>query len=415
MIAACVALAIAAPPPLRLADLLREAREKNPELKAARARASGAKDAVSPAGTLDDPMLMVQLWNAPVDFSTVPVMIQLTQPIPLGGKRSARADVASSAAAVAAAELSAREREIDAQVAAAYADLFLAEREQEVDDEVENVLKVLLQLSQTRVATARGELLEMLRAQASLVQLRSDREVAIDRRKSAWARLSALVDREQALPAGSTTAPGLVPSLPDVATLQARALRKRPELAGARAQVEGAEAQARLARAAQVPDLSVFVAEMHTFKNPAGVSDFLFAGVQVSLPIFRGSKTGPMISSADSQVVAARESEHGLRNRVAAEVAEAHAHVVSEQRQIDLHHQLIPIARHAVETAQSSYAAGRGEFTMVLDSARELRMHDLELASHLAMYEKRLAELQAAAGSDLGLDESAESGHDERH
>ena len=355
-------------------------------------------------------MLMVQLWNTPVDFSTVPVMVQLTQPIPLGGKRSARTDAARADAAMAEAELAARQREIDTQVASAYLDLFLAERTQDVDDELESVLKVLLHLSEARVSTGKGEQLELLRAQASLVQLRSQREAAIDRRRSAWVRLAALVDRDLAVPAGTTTVPGVMPSLPDLITLQRHALRERPELAGARAQIARAEAQARLAKAAAVPDLNVFVAEMHAFRNPLGVSDFLFAGVQINLPIFSGGKT----SSANAQVISAQQSEHALRNRVAAEVAESYAHLVAEQRQIDLHHQLIPIARQAVESAQTSYAAGRADFVMVLDSARELRMHDLDLAMHLAAYEQRLAELQRAVGVDLGLDES-ETGHDDRH
>jgi cobalt-zinc-cadmium efflux system outer membrane protein len=415
MIAACVALAVAAPPPLRLADLLHEAREKNPDLKAAQARLRAANESVSPAGALDDPMLMVQLWNTPVDFSSLPVMVQLTQPIPLGGKRGARTDAARADAAVAEAELAAKQREIETQVASAYVDLFLAERTQDVDDELEHVLKVLLHLSETRVATGKGEQLELLRAQASLIQLRSHRESAIDRRRSAWARLAALLDRSTAAPSGTTTAPGLLGSLPDLATLQRRALKERPELAAARAQVARAEAHGRLAEAAAVPDLNVFVAEMHAFRNPMGVSDFLFAGFQINLPIFGGDKTGPRSASARAQVISAQESEHALRNRVAAEVAETHAHLLAEERQIDLHHQLIPIARQAVESAEASYAAGRADFVMVLDSARELRMHHLDLAMHLATYEQRLAELQRAVGADLGLDESAETPHDERH
>src|SRR5205823_14165125 len=64
-------------------------------------------------------------------------------------------------------------------------------------------------------------------------------------------------------------------SLPDVAALSERAVRERPDLAGSRAAIEGAHAQERLARANRIPDLGLFVAEMHTFRNPMGVSDFL--------------------------------------------------------------------------------------------------------------------------------------------
>src|SRR2546428_12339670 len=136
----------------------------------------------------------------------------------------------------------------------------------------------------------------------------------------------------------------------------------------------GAHAQERLARANRSPDLGLFAAEMHMFRNPRGVSDFLFAGFQVNLPIFFGSKNEPRISGAQAQLVAAQEAEHGLRNRVASEVAESHAHVLAEMRQIDLHHQLIPIARQAVQSAESSYAAGRDDLTTGLYTARALGM-----------------------------------------
>src|SRR5438105_1089439 len=382
MIAACVALAIAAPTPLRLGDLLREAREKNPDLIAAQAHLNSARESVSPAGALDDPMLMVQLWNAPVDFSSIPVMVQLTQPIPLGGKRGARTDVGRADALMAEAELAAKRREIETQVTSAYFDLFLADRTLEVDDEVDGLLKLLLQSSEARVSTGKGEQVELLRAQGSLVQLKSDRETAVDHRRSAWSRLTSLLDRDPAAPSGTTTQPGLLTALPDVTALQQRALRERPELAVAGAQVAAAEAQARLAKASAVPDLAVFAAEMHTFRNPGGPSDFLFAGVQVNLPIFSGGKNRPRIVSAQALVIAAQEATHALRNRVASEIAETYAHLLAEQHQIDLHHQLIPIARQTVESAQSSYAAGRTAFVMVLDSARELRMHELDLATH---------------------------------
>jgi cobalt-zinc-cadmium efflux system outer membrane protein len=416
MIAAFVALALAAPPPpLRLADLLREARERNPDLKAAQAHLRAANESLPAAGALDDPMLTVQLWNTPVDFSTVPLMVELSQTIPLGGKRGARTDLARADASRAEADLAVLQREIETQVASAYFDLFLAERTQAVNDDLETLLKVLQHTSEVRVSNGKGEQLDLLRAQASLLQLRAQQETAVDRHKSAWARLAALVDRNPATPAGPTTAPDAMLPLPDLNTLQGHALKGRPELAAARARVAAAEAQARLAKAEGIPDLNLFLAGMHEFESSASVTNFLFAGFRINLPIFGGGRSAPPASATQAQVISAQESERALRNRVAAEVAEAHAHVIAERRQIDLHHQLVPIARQVMEGAQSSYAAGRGDFAMVLDSARELRMHELELAMHLASYIQRLAELQRAVGEELGVDESAETGHDKRH
>src|SRR5712692_6237634 len=123
MITALLALALAAPAPLRLADLLREAREKNPDLKAATARVRAAQSSISPAGALDDPMLMVQLWNAPVDFSTVPFMVQRSKNLPLCGNSAGRTDVAT-----ADADVLQKHRDVETQVASAFFDLFLADR-----------------------------------------------------------------------------------------------------------------------------------------------------------------------------------------------------------------------------------------------------------------------------------------------
>src|SRR4051812_48621502 len=257
MLAAVVALALAAPAPLRLADLLREAKDKNPELKAANARASAAASSVAPAGALDDPMVMVQVWNAPFDLSSVPVMLQVTQQLPLGGKRAARREAASADAEAARATAEANTRDVQVAIAIAYFDLFLAQRTQEIDAEVEGVVQIALNAAEARVGAGKAEQVDLLKAQATLIQLRSEREIARDHESSAWARLASLLDRDPASEPGRTTRPAPLPSLPDPSVLRERALRERPELATARAMNAGAEAQVRLARAAEVPDVAL--------------------------------------------------------------------------------------------------------------------------------------------------------------
>ncbi|HYM97270.1 MAG TPA: TolC family protein [Candidatus Sulfotelmatobacter sp.] len=410
MLPLLISVVLAAPAPaIRLADLIDEARKNNPELQAAREQASAAASSVAPAGALDDPMLMVQLWNAPVDFSSVPLMVQLSQPIPLGGKRAARRDAASGEAAAARANAAAKARDIEAAVAKAYFDLYLSDRTLEVDAEIEATLRSLISAASARIAAGKGEQSEALRAQAELLKVQSDREAVAARRVAASARLVALLNREADTALGPTTEPGLVDVLAPEAQLRERALHERPEVTAANAMTAQAEARLRLTRAEQVPDISVFVGEMHSFRTP-GVSDFLFAGVQGNLPIWSGSKSRPRIDAASTQLSAARAEAKALENRIASEIADAYAEATAEKRQVELHHQLIPVARQALSSATASYAAGKGSFLMVLDSERDLLMHELDLATHLVMYEQRLAELERAVGADLGLARASESG-----
>ena len=397
------------PPQVRLSDLLEEARRKNPRIHAAQAQVRADTAAADVAGSLDDPMAMVQLWNMPVDLSNVPLMVNVTQWLPLGDKRGARRAEANATAAASQADLATRARDVEAEVAKAYFDLFLADRIIEVDGEIAATLRSLVGAAAARVSAARGEESEVLRAQSEELKVESDQEAARARRAAAVAKLVALLDRPAGTDLGRTSEPGLLPDLPPVEALRARALQQRPELAGARAGITAAGARAQAARAAAVPDLGLSAGEMHVFRSATSPADFLFLGVQVNLPVF-GGKNRARAAGADAGLEAAREQAHAVETTVLADVEDALAEVKAEARQTELHHHLIPLSRQAVASAMGSYAAGRGSFASVLDAQRDLQMHALDLAMHLASYAQHLADLERAVGGDVGLVRAAESG-----
>jgi cobalt-zinc-cadmium efflux system outer membrane protein len=409
LLSALASPAPATSPPLQLRDLLEEARRKNPEIVAVREQARASEAAASGAGALEDPMLMVQLWNMPVDLSTVPLMVNLTQPIPLGGKRQARRDEARASVDGSRADIATRTRDIENQIAKAYFDLFLADRTLEVEAEIGRNLETLVAAASSRVAAGRGDASEVLRAEGEALKLQSDREAAVGRREAAGARLVALLDRPPGSEIGKTAEPGVLPALPAADELRARALRDRPELLGAGAAARGAEARRRLADAEGVPDIALSAGEMHMFRSDSHPADFLFLGVQGNLPIFSGKKRA-WVAEAEARVGVARAETRALENRIIAEVADAFAEVQAETRQAQLHHKLIPLARQALSSALASYAAGRGPFAVVLDAERDLQMHELDLAEHLAAYSQRLADLERAVGSDVGLVRTSSAG-----
>jgi cobalt-zinc-cadmium efflux system outer membrane protein len=396
-------------PPVRLSDLLEEARRKNPDVAAAQQRTRAEAAAVVPAGAVDDPLLMVQLWDMPVDLSTIPLMVNVTQTLPLGGKRQARRDEAQALTNTARAEAAARAHDVENRVAQAYFDLFLADRTIEVDAEIGATLETLTAAASARVAAGRGEESEVLRAESEALKVASDREAAVGRRAAAVAKLVALLDRPPGSDLGRTSEPGLLPDLPAPDMLRDRARHERPELAAASAASGAAEARLRQARAATVPDLAASAGAMHMFGGSAHPADFLFLGVQANLPIFSGKNEG-RVEGASAGVAAAQAEARALENRVFAEVADALAEVQAETRQTQLHHKLIPLARQALASALASYAAGRGGFSVVLDAERELEMHELDLATHLAAYAQRLADLERAVGGDIGLVRAAAAG-----
>jgi cobalt-zinc-cadmium efflux system outer membrane protein len=401
-------------PLVRLPDLLEEARRKSPEIHAAREAARADATAVEPAHALDDPMLMVQLWNMPVDLSTIPLMVNLTQSLPLGGKRAARRDEAQAMAEGSRAAVMTRTRDVEAATAKAFFDLFLADRTIAVDDEIGRTLESLVHAANARLSAGRGEVSEVLRAEGEALKVQSDREAARARRSAAVAKLVAILDRAPGSDFGPTAEPGFLDALPAQDNLRAQALRQRPELAAAGAATGVALARLRTAEAAPTPDIALSAGEMHMFRSPTSPADFLFLGVQGNLPIFSGKNHG-RIEAARASVEATRADARALQNRVLAEVADAFAEVQAEQREIELHHRLIPVSRQALTSALASFVAGRGGFAMVLDAERDLQMHELDLAMHVTAYAQHLADLERAVGGDVGLLRAAAAGTSNLH
>ncbi|HET9158749.1 MAG TPA: TolC family protein [Myxococcaceae bacterium] len=393
-------MVVAAAPPLRLTSLLEEARQRNPEVRAALAQARAAAAAVSPAGALEDPMLMVQYWNGPVDFSTVPIMIQLTQTFPLGGKRGAREDAAAADARATQAEAAAKLRDVEREVTQTYAELFMAERILQVHEETLDVLRKLSSVAADRVAAGRGDVVDGLKARGELLKEQGEHERLVANQTGAGARLRALLAREPDSPLGPTEEPPPLGALAADEVLRARALERRPEVQAARAAVQAAEARVRLASAAAVPDLTPILGYMHVFGAPPQ-NNFLFLGMQANLPIFGGSKIEPSVSAARARVEAAQALTEALRNKIASQVTSAAAQLRAGQRLVELSRQLIPLARQTLESSLSAYASGRIGLLTVLDSEREALMRQEDLARQLAVYAQQQAELERALGGAL--------------
>src|SRR5262249_13929058 len=340
---------------------------------------------------------MVQYWNGPVDFSVVPIMVQLTQTFPLGGKLKARSDAAEAEATTAQAEAAARLNDLQRDVTRSFVDLYVAERTLVVHDQVLEALRALGAVAASRVAAGRAELVDQLKAQAELLKEEAAHESLVADQAVARAQLAALLDRDPSElvgPAEEIAPSGATPS--DEALL-ARAFENRPELRAASSVTQAAEARVRLATANGVPDLTPLVAYMHTFGQPAP-NNFLFLGLQGTLPIWRGNKVDPAVSAARARVESTQELARALRQRIAAEVRSSAARLRAEMQLVEIQRRLVPVSKQALDSSLSAYAAGRVALLTVLDSEREWLMRQVELAQHLALAQQRQAELDRAVG-----------------
>ncbi|HLY37940.1 MAG TPA: TolC family protein, partial [Candidatus Binatia bacterium] len=190
---------------LRLADALEQARERNPEIRAARERATAAAAIPSRVRALDDPTFSYEVWNAPnpvrVDRADNNI-VRLSQKVPFPGKRALAGDVASREADVAHSESSGVELDVLAAVKRAYYDLWAAHELLDVYSRERGLVERFAHVAEQKYGVGEVAQSDVLRAQVELthfVNRVTTQTLAID---GARAELNALLSRPPGDPLG---------------------------------------------------------------------------------------------------------------------------------------------------------------------------------------------------------------------
>lgn len=395
------------PSPLPLGALLDAVRSRNPEIAERRRTHEAAERRPKAQSWPDDPMLMLEWWQQPIDFSTVPLMLTLKQPLTWPGKLRLRREVGEREARVVGDEVDEVERRILGDAKRAYFDLAQAERSLDVNDSVRPLLQNLVSITDARYRVGKAVQADLLKAQAELLMLDTERIDLVRERNDAVARLNGLLDRAAEAPLGPTALPD-VTALPPASELLQAALDRRPEIRRARDEIAAAEARLQLARRENVPDLAFWAAYMTNapWSSQSGQTlrgmDTFTVGVQTSLPVFSTPRKRALTGAAEAELAAARQSLAAARRKTDVEVRAALVALDAASRHVQLHaKQLVPLSEVTLESALASYEANRIDFPAVLEAARAVREHHLEHMRFLAEFARRLADLEQLTGLDL--------------
>jgi outer membrane protein TolC len=387
------------PSPLRLADVLDAVSRNNPELAEKRRMHDAAARRPAASRWPDDPMLMLEWWQQPIDFATVPLMLTVKQPIPIGAKLRARRDLAERQARSAGAEADAVARRIEADAKRAYFEMVLADRNARQNDAVRVLVDNLVHVVDARYRVGMAVQADLLKAQGELLMLENERLDFERDRLTAATMLNRLMNRAADAPLGPTASEPDIVSLPPAETLVERALSTRPEIK--RAEDAVAEAKARLAveQKENLPELAAWGGYM---VNIHGVDTFT-VGVQTSLPIFSSLKKRSLASAAELEVQAATRALEGAQRETEGSIRTVLLALDSAGRHVRLHaDKMVPLSELTLQSALASYEAGRVDFLNVLEAARGVREHHTDHIKYLVEYQRRLAELEQLAGDLRG-------------
>ena len=387
-------------PRLERDALVQAVLDRNPTLQAARHAWQAAFERIPQATSLDDPTLSYSF--APLSVASGDArygqVARLAQRLPFPGTLRLRGEVACAEAEAARYGVDAARLSLAYIAALLFADYYYVERSVEINEEHVSLLEGFKRIATARYAAGVAAQQDPLQAEVELAHLIHRRVVLAADHDVLVAQINALLHRrpEAPLPPAPATlrrpGPG---GDADPAALQEEAVRRRPELGAAAAEIEAREAAVDLRELGFRPGFEV----MSSYNSMWGTGDHRWmVGLGIRLPL-RRSRIRASVAEAEARLDQARSERERLEDEVRSEAQQAHARIGEARHVVELHvSRLLPAARDQVQAALSGFRAGRNSFLAVIEAERNQRTTRLGLEAALADHDRARARLDRALG-----------------
>ena len=394
--------------PLNLSEAVTEALEKNPEIQVLRQRLQVVSARAKQAPYLEDPEIALQLGGVPLSNPTSfnksdTNSIGIRQKFPFFGKLGLKEKIALQEAKLVEQELRAKEREIISKVKMAYASLFMAQKSIEILREQTEILRSLIRATEARYQVGRVTQQDVFKALLEQSELMNQLIVAEEERDTNEVRVNSLMNRPPRTPIQVPTDLSVPDPTLSIAALEDLALANRPELKGAREDIERTERMYELAdRNRKFPD---FMVGWDYWRMPTDMTKNRYAAmVNITIPFspWTIGRRNYEIEETLAENRAAKASRDAIKNMTLRELGESQAKLQAARRSVALFREgLLSQAELSFRAALSAYQAGRVEFAALLEAQRALREARMGYFKTLVSLVQNLADLERAVGKEL--------------
>lgn len=409
--------------PATLRDFILRALESNPEIKAAQDIARAKAERVPQVTALPDPLLKTKTLPEPVRTAEGDnfFVLGLSQKLPVPEKLDLRGRIALEETRMALERLQEVRLRIIADVKRAYFELYVIDKSMEVTQANQDLLRGLIDVARTQVATGRRRQDDVLRAQVERSSLEAELIALRQRRVSVVAKLNQTLDRAATTSIATPEDFDIRQGELAVDALFAKAVDANPELKRLDRQIDRDKRAVDLASLAYWPDFTIGFEWMQmdprgAFKAPRNPatgqrpitpqlsedgSDNWAITFGFNLPIWR-EKIEARIEEARRNLSASRLQAAAIHNRIRFDVEDALARVRSQQELASLFkNTIIPQAEQTYRVSQASYSAGTSDFLYVIDNWRKWLVFTIQYYRSIGELERSVADLEQAIGLSL--------------
>jgi outer membrane protein TolC len=361
-------------------EALRRARERSPDLAAARARESVANAEIGIASLAPNPTVAIGTTTQTARLSAA-----VSVPLLILGQRGAAADASRAELATVKVETEVAWNDVRAAAARAFVGLWLAENTATVRSESAELVKKLEDAVTGRISVGSAPEVEGLRVRSERLKAEADAEEARRRVAGAGGELGRWIGTTSDVSFHAVGDPRVPEQVASLATLAAR-LGTVPTVRREIADAAAAQARAHRERALVRPLMNLDLG-VDAFDPTLPATNYR-AQLGVEVPLFH--QRGPLVEREVMAERAARARAGAERAHVAADLLVAYrTFEAMAARTRALEDGVVPAAEAAAGATRESYALGRAALITVLDAERA------RLDARLSVLEARAARVLA--------------------
>ncbi len=184
----------------------------------------------------------------------------------------------------------------------------------------------------------------------------------------------------------------------------AEALKNKPELLKADADIEAAQERVKAEQSNYLPSFSASGSYSWSTGTAEGsfpkqdIGNSWNAGIMLSIPLFEGGLTRGRVSEARANLLALEAQRNSLRQSILLEVNRAYADLESATARVDVMQMALKKARENLDLAQGRYEAGVGPYIEVTDAQLVAVQAETDHIQAQYDYQLSVARLQKAMG-----------------
>jgi cobalt-zinc-cadmium efflux system outer membrane protein len=392
-----------------LDKLIEEAMENNPELKAGQEKIQVFEERPIQARSLDEPRLGLALLNLPVDtfrFDQEPMtqkQISIMQRFPFPGKLSLKGDIAEKELEIVKTEYEEKRNSLIMQVKVTYQNILFIDKSIEITENNKGIIEEFINIAETKYSVGKGIQQDVLRSQLELSRMTDRLLMLRQKRESAVAKLNILLNRPADASFNETGPIEQTAFMMTFEDLRKIAEDNRPILIGARQLIEQYQLAQGLAEKEYYPDIDVGLSYGQRDSNEmAEWPDFFSASVSFKIPLWYKNKESRKVAEEKANLRKATEQYNSMKNSVYFQIKDILTEIDQYGREVELFKTgIIPQSRLSLESALSGYKVNKVDFLTLIDNQITLYNYEMDYYRAVTNHEKKLAELEAAAGKSL--------------